>query len=102
MTNSSSVASVPKQQRQRRDSSKDKSQTAPSLMTSTQRRSSMGHSRKKETLRSTTENKRTTARKKVCNMCDNSKEVRQLCNYSSRHEENFVVFHPPANHIMFN
>lgn len=71
VTNSSNVASVPKQQRQRRESSKDKSQTTPSLVTATQRRASMGQSRKKETLRSATENKRATARRKVCSKCDN-------------------------------
>lgn len=70
VTNSNSVTSVPKQPRQRRESSKDKSQTAPSLATATQRRSSMGQSRKKETLRSATENKRATARRKVCSECD--------------------------------
>ena len=101
VTNSNNVASVPKQPRQRRESSKDKSQTAPSLATATQRRSSMGQSRKKETLRSATENKRTTARRKVCSERDNSRKRRPFCNYSTLHEEN-VVFQHPIKHTMFN
>jgi len=101
VANSNNVASVPKQPRQRRESSKDKSQTAPSLATATQRRSSMGQSRKKETLRSATENKRATARRKVCSECDNSRKRRLFCNYSSLHEEN-VEFQHPIKHTMFN
>jgi len=96
VTNSNIVASVPKQPRQRRESSKDKSQTAPSLATATQRRSSMGQSRKKETLRSATENKRTTARRKVCSECDNSRKRRLFCNYSSLHGE-MLCFSIPLN-----
>jgi len=101
VTNSNNVASVPKQPRQRRESSKDKSQTAPSLASATQRRSSMGQSRKKETLRSATENKRATARRKVCSECDNSRKRRLFCNYSSLREEN-VVFQHPIKHTVFN
>jgi len=121
VTNSNNIASVPKQPRQRRESSKDKSQTAPSLATATQRRSSMGQSRKKETLRSATENKRATARRKVCIECDNSRKRRLFCNYSNLHEENVdnsrkrrpfcnysnlheerVEFQHPIKHTMFN
>jgi hypothetical protein len=61
------MASVRKQQRQRRESSKDQTQCAPSAVSATQRRASLGQNKKKETTRATTENKRTPARRKVCN-----------------------------------
>lgn len=99
VTNSNNVASVPKQPRQRRESSKDKSQTTPSLATATQRRSSMGQSRKKETLRSATENKRATARRKVCSEYDDSRKRRLFCNYSNPIPEN-VVFQHPIKHTV--
>jgi hypothetical protein len=67
VTNNNNLASITKQQRQRRESSRDQPQTTPSAVTVAQRRASMGQSRKKETTRATTENKRTPARRKVCN-----------------------------------
>lgn len=66
VTNSNNLAAGTKQQRQRRESSRDPAQTTPSAVTATQRKASMGQSRKKETARATTENKRTHARRKVC------------------------------------
>jgi hypothetical protein len=66
VTNSNNLANITKQQRQRRESSRDQLQTTPSAVTATQRRASMGQSKKKETNRATTENKRTPARRKVC------------------------------------
>ncbi|PNF40389.1 hypothetical protein B7P43_G01598, partial [Cryptotermes secundus] len=65
-TNKKNVANsnnLAKQQRQRRESSRDQSQT-PSTVPVTQRRASVGQNRKRETTRATTENKRTPARRK--------------------------------------
>ncbi|KDR16326.1 Histone-lysine N-methyltransferase MLL5 [Zootermopsis nevadensis] len=63
VTSNNNMASVRKPQRQRRESAKDQSQSAPSAVSATQRRASLGQNRKKET-RASTENKRTPARRK--------------------------------------
>jgi hypothetical protein len=68
------MANVRKRQRQRRELSKDQSQSALSAVSAAQRRASWGQNRKKESTRATTENKRTPARRKVCNRnCDKDK-----------------------------
>jgi hypothetical protein len=67
VTGSNNMANVRKRQRQRRELSKDQSQSALSAVSAVQRRASWGQNRKKESTRATTENKRTPARRKVCN-----------------------------------